>query len=256
MTLRLRLVAAMVVLLMVGLAIFGVSTYSFYARSQYDELDRELRELQPRVLAQLTNEGFGDFPTPSPEDLGVGDHRPGNFPAPSGLVVAGLWDQVTETWVVGLIEPYESDALPDLPDDLSLHGVSHRWLDVDSVEGSIEWRVLISDLSGLPDRGQSAQLKQLPLVTVIAIPKTGVQHSLTRLATTELIFAVGLLTLVAAGAWLILRRGLRPLEQMAATASTITAGRWARAIRSASGSWRLGSSPPTSAARWGSWAWR
>ena len=233
MTLRWRLVAALVVLLTVGLAIFGVATYGFYARSQYDELDRELRELQPRVLDQVLNaEGSNhEIPSPPPEDLGAGDH--GDFKGPVSSYFAGVWDESRSAWVAPLIEPYDSDALPNLPDDLSLHGASRRWLDVGSIDGSTRWRVLISDLSDLPDRGDSAVLKRLPLATVIAVPKTHVEDSLTKLATTELVAALCLLALVALGAWLVLRRGLRPLEQMAATASTITAGQLATRVEPA-----------------------
>jgi two-component system OmpR family sensor kinase len=51
----------------------------------------------------------------------------------------------------------------------------------------------------------------------------GVRSSLSRLIAIEAAAAAGLLALVALGAWLILRRGLRPLERMAATAGTISA---------------------------------
>lgn len=235
MTLRWRLVAALVVLLTVGLAIFGIATYGFYARSQYDELDRELRDLQPRVLDEVLNSQGGehDIPSPPPEDLGTGDHGDGGFKGPVSSYFAGLWDESRQAWRTPLIEPYDSEALPDLPDDLSLDGTAHRWLDVGSIEGSTRWRVLISDLSALPDRGDAAALKRLPLVTVIAVPKTHIEDSLTKLAVTELIAATCLLALVALGAWLVLRRGLRPLERMAATASTITAGQLATRVEPA-----------------------
>ncbi|MEZ5179963.1 MAG: histidine kinase dimerization/phospho-acceptor domain-containing protein [Acidimicrobiales bacterium] len=45
-----------------------------------------------------------------------------------------------------------------------------------------------------------------------------------RLVRIELTAAVVLLTALGLGAWLVLRRGLRPLEEMAASAATITAG--------------------------------
>jgi two-component system OmpR family sensor kinase len=212
MTLRLRLVAALVVLLTVGLAIFGVATYGFYARSQYDELDRELKDLQSRSAMDLRRQvsGTGDFDER--------DRAPGHFPAHYGLYFAGLWDSTTGTWVEnGTIEPDDRDDLPDLPDDLALRGEPYRWLDVGSVDGDTEWRVLISDEDDYPG-GNPAW------VVVTALPQTQVQDSLRKLAAVELVAALVLLVAVALGAWLVLRRGLRPLERMAATASTITAG--------------------------------
>jgi two-component system OmpR family sensor kinase len=59
---------------------------------------------------------------------------------------------------------------------------------------------------------------------VVATPTSGVRSSLARLAAIELVAASALLAVLAVGAWLVVRRGLRPLEQMAATASTVTAG--------------------------------
>ena len=43
MTLRLRLVLALALLVTVGLAIFGFTTYSLYSHSEYQRLDDQLR---------------------------------------------------------------------------------------------------------------------------------------------------------------------------------------------------------------------
>jgi two-component system OmpR family sensor kinase len=59
---------------------------------------------------------------------------------------------------------------------------------------------------------------------VLALPAGGIDESMRRLMRIELTAAAVLLTALGLGAWLILRRGLRPLEAMAASASTITAG--------------------------------
>src|SRR4030088_900893 len=55
MTLRLRLVLALVVLVTAGLALFGVVTYSLYARSQYEQLDGQIRRSSGIVTRQLTD---------------------------------------------------------------------------------------------------------------------------------------------------------------------------------------------------------
>ena len=52
-TLRLRLVLALTVLMVVGLAIFGFATYSLYARSERQRLDDQITASIPLVQAQL-----------------------------------------------------------------------------------------------------------------------------------------------------------------------------------------------------------
>ena len=59
---------------------------------------------------------------------------------------------------------------------------------------------------------------------VVAVPTTSVEDSLRQLVLIEVAVAAGVLALLATGSWLILRAGLRPLERMARTAGTITAG--------------------------------
>ena len=49
MTLRLRLVIGLVVLVTIGLAVFGVVTYTLYARSQYQRLDDQVHGSIPIV---------------------------------------------------------------------------------------------------------------------------------------------------------------------------------------------------------------
>ena len=53
MTLRSRLVLALVVLSTVGLAVFGVTTYSLYQRSQESLLDDQLRDNALPLSARL-----------------------------------------------------------------------------------------------------------------------------------------------------------------------------------------------------------
>ena len=53
MTLRFRLVLALVALVAVGLAVFGIATYTAFSRVQYQRLDDQLRASVPFVTGQL-----------------------------------------------------------------------------------------------------------------------------------------------------------------------------------------------------------
>src|SRR5437588_2488550 len=81
-TLRIRLVLGLLALLTVGLVLFGLATYSFHSRSQYDRLDEQVRASQPLVsrdLDQAAGRG-GDRDDGGP---GRGGGRgPGGGPAP------------------------------------------------------------------------------------------------------------------------------------------------------------------------------
>src|SRR5262245_29685191 len=56
-SLRLRLVVALVSLLALGLAFFGYATYTVYKRAQYDELDDQLRASTPILERILRTNG-------------------------------------------------------------------------------------------------------------------------------------------------------------------------------------------------------
>src|SRR3954470_21870016 len=49
-TLRLRLVLALTALVVVGLSVFGVATYSLYARSERQRLDDQISPSHPHVF--------------------------------------------------------------------------------------------------------------------------------------------------------------------------------------------------------------
>ena len=64
MTLRLRMIVGLVLLVTIGLAIFGFSTYGLYSRSEYNRLDDQLHNTVPLVSHDLfENAGFvGNLP--------------------------------------------------------------------------------------------------------------------------------------------------------------------------------------------------
>ena len=75
---------------------------------------------------------------------------------------------------------------------------------------------------------------------VVAVPLTEVTSALRRLVLIEGTAGVALLALLAGGAWFLLRRGLRPLEQMATSARSITAGNLSERVTPAEGRTEVG----------------
>jgi two-component system, OmpR family, sensor kinase len=64
-TLRARLVAGLFLLMSVGLAIFGVTMYELYSRSQYSQLGTDLKNAVPLVTQELAQKARIDLPPSS-----------------------------------------------------------------------------------------------------------------------------------------------------------------------------------------------
>lgn len=242
MTLRLRLVLALVVLVAAGLALFGVATYSLYARSQRQHLDDQVRSSVPSVTRQLTEaagltpesgpgatqgrgspgpqpsqgqQGLGQqggLGQPGPGDGGPGEGAEGGRPPRGELATYGeMLDnsgKVISTWQLT-----SSGRQPRLSPSLRPTDNRPRLSTVGSVSGSGSWRVYAGPAQGYPGD-----------TVIIAIPTDEVSALLQRLVLIEVLGAAALLAVLSAGAWLVLRRGMRPLERMALTAGSIAGG--------------------------------
>jgi len=203
MTLRLRLILAIVVLVTTGLGVFGVVTYVLYSRSQYDSLDESLRAALPPVTSSLVQAaGLGP---PGPTGGGGGGRGAPPVTLPPS-VYAELRD--AQGAIVETVPLSNSEARPTLDETIVAGGASQILTDA-----SGEWRVLVAPADRLPGG-----------VVVVAVPLTGLRSSLENLVLIEALAALGLLTLLAGGSYLILRHGLRPLEHMATSARSISAG--------------------------------
>ncbi|MBV9411896.1 MAG: HAMP domain-containing histidine kinase [Acidimicrobiia bacterium] len=208
MTLRARLVLALLAMLTIGLVVFGVATYTFYSRAQYKRLDDQVRATLPLVSREIDQEnrggGFGE-----PDGGGRNGGGPGGGPAPV-FVPPGTYAQLRDSngAVVSSQQFGSSGAQPDLPDKLTADGEQRLF-------SSGSYRVLVAPGPGPGEQQQTV---------VVAVPMTDVTSSLHRLLYVEVTGGVILLAALSLGSWLILRRGLHPLEEMASTARTITAG--------------------------------
>ena len=235
MTLRLRLVLALVVLLTAGLVLFGLSTYSLYARNQYQRLDDDVRASVPFVTRQVVEAaGLASSPRPSsgqtPDSGGSGHDTGGGSPPPEAPVSTYGELRDSAGLVVSHVQLSTSTAQPRLAKTLAV-GARPRLFNTGSVSGAGSWRVYVSAAGPPAPHGDTV---------VIALPSTGISSSLHRLVFIEVSGAALLLAVLCLGAWLILRRGLRPIERMAVTAGSISAGDLSQRVSPSGGPGEIG----------------
>jgi two-component system OmpR family sensor kinase len=235
MTLRLRLVLALVALVTVAQAGFFVATYELYRTSEYQRLDTQLRSSAPLIDQQLDQAAGLNSPGGNPQfPAGAGRGPAGPPPGggqggPQVVVPPGTYAELrsADGTIVSHIQLSSSSSQPKLPTVLAAAPAGGRLFTVGSSSGSGTFRVL--ELAG---RNQGT--------TLIAIPTTEVTNALHRLMAIDAAAVLTLLIVLSAGSWLVLRRGLRPLERMAGVARTISAGDLSRRVSPAGGASEVG----------------
>ena len=235
MTLRLRLVLGLVVLVTAGLAVFGLATYQLYSRSQYDRLDDQLRGSAGAVVDSLAREAGLAETRPGGPGFGGGSRGPrdggGGRPGPPTVVPYGTYSELRDSSgaVVENIAQSSTAPVPELDATMSETHAGGRFFSTGSAEGSGRWRVYAAPADRLAG-----------YTVVVAVPMTEVTSALRRLVLIEGSAGAVLLALLAGGAWLLLRRGLRPLEQMATSARSITAGNLSERVSPSEGRTEVG----------------
>jgi two-component system OmpR family sensor kinase len=230
-TLRLKLVLALVSLVTVAQGVFFAITYLEYRQSQYRNLDNQLRSSEPAVDARLDlqngegngaggNFGLGGGSVGNGSGQGDQGNGPGGgangpqavFSVPPGTFgeqLDGSGNLIGTSLAFG-----SSKAVPKLPSHISPALGEGRLFTVGAVSGSTQFRVF----------ELSRPIGGTVRTTVVAIPTTEVVSALNRLLLIEAGGTAAVLLLLSAGSWLILRAGLRPLERMAGTARLISSG--------------------------------
>ena len=220
MTLRARLTLGLTLLATVGLLIFGFATYSLYARSRYDQVDEQLRSSVAPVTITMLGQAGGEAEGIDLDGDGRTGGLPGqdqgdpNRPQPQVVAPTGTYGELRDAdgTVLASVQLSDDYAQPEIPDDVDVAGGTEIF-ETGSVEGDTRWRVFAGPVDS-----------RSGLVTIVAIPLDEVDQSLQQLILIETLAGATLLALLAGGSWLILRRGLHPLERMAGTARTIRAG--------------------------------
>ncbi len=225
---RARLVLALVLMTTVGLALFGVVVFSFYARTQYQRVDDQLRSSVTLASGLLTEQAGLDR---SPKVSGSSTRDGG--PRPEVILPPGTYAELRDgSGTVVAVQRYSDQttaSTPDLSKPITGPPTGSTIFSTGSATGSGRWRVLVQGVEGQP--GYSV---------AIAVPLTEVADALQRLVVVEVMASVGLLLVLGAGSWLIVRRGLQPLESMATSARSITAGDLSQRVEPADGKTEVG----------------
>jgi len=250
-TLRARLVAGLVLLMTVGLAIFGVTMYELYSSSQYDQLSSELQASVPLVTRELSlaagvylpvggqggNPGGGGTGTSYNTGAAPGGAVEGRPPAGGGpggpqvLVTPGTYGELVDKSgkVLSYVQQVSSSSpQPRLPAALVSKGARAQLVHVGSIEGGTGWLAYIGARLSNGDR------------VIVALPSNQVTSSLHHLIVIELSGAVGVLLVLSVGSGLVLRRGLSPLERMADTTKDIAAGDLSQRVQVSSSGTEVG----------------
>ena len=244
MTLRLRLVLALVAFTTLAQVLFLGGSYAIYRNSQLVHLQDQLRATEPAVDEQLdqiagtsadaTGGSSGSATGHVPFKFGAGSGPPGEPPAgaiggPTSVVPAGTVAELRSPSgkILAHIVEDSSRAQPALPATLPPTNTTGRYFTVPATTGSSTFRVF------------EVQTDEHD-ITVVAFPTTEVDHSLRRLVSIEAATLAALLVVLSLGAWLILRHGLRPLERMARTAAAISAGDLSQRVQPAGGASEVG----------------
>ena len=210
MTLRVRLTAALVILVAVGLLVSDVATYTALRSYLLTRVDQQLSSSPRSVLFAMSQPDLpGAGPGPAGGDQKLPEGTYGVIVNASGHVVGGpvVFDYGGST-----------PSPPDLPATITVGTVQHpSFFSVRAKGGGSGYRAAAYPLTD----GSTL---------IVAIPLTELSNTLGRLS-----LIAGAVTLVVLATMAILslftvRRGLRPLEQIEQTAEAIAAGDLSRRV--------------------------
>ncbi len=218
MSLRLRLLLTLAPLFVVGLAAADIGTYAALQTSLLQGVDQQLSDIHAGVQTVLLHQGQGQGP---PGGYGPGDGPDAEYAFPPGAYAEIVDTSGTPLSSGGFL--YGSTLIaassrPSLPANIATlqPGTSM------TVTGTGAWqsyRIYVTPVSGTP----GARL-------VIAVPLASLHSTLNTLLLFEIAISSGITIIVLVVTWLLVRRGMRPLERMGATARSIAAGSLGRRV--------------------------
>lgn len=217
MSLRARLLLAMVLVATLGLLAADVATFRLLRSTLLQRVDRQLDAATRFANAALS------VPDPPFGELGPGDVGLVVFPPGTYTALLDERGDVVEADVFG--RDYAVSGVPVLPDGLpgsvaSGGATAPRTLTTGSTQGGTRYRVRAYALV----HGGTL---------VVAVPLMEVTETLRRLVGIEIVVTLAILAAVGALAWWLTRIGLQPLQRMGETADAIAAGDLSRRVEPA-----------------------
>jgi two-component system OmpR family sensor kinase len=210
MSLRLRLLLTLAPLFIIGLAAADAGTYAAVQSSLLQGVDQQLVTIEPGVTNVLLHAG-------DPDAQGPGG---GGFGQESAIPAGTYGELINSTNVLAVGFVYgpnlaSSSSHPVFPSNIATQtGAS---LTVSGMGMYHSYRVLVTPIESVP----------IPdLKSVVAVPLDGVDgvdNTLSTLLLFEIGISSGITVLVLLATFFLVRRGMRPLERMGATARTIAA---------------------------------
>ncbi|HEX2294179.1 MAG TPA: ATP-binding protein [Actinomycetota bacterium] len=206
MTLRTRLVAILAALIALGLLVSGIVTYGALRTFLYGRVDDQLRPTQSiavRVLIESVEDDFGPGPA-----------------GPPGLPIAAYAEARDASGNVIASESFgyseESSAyVPRLPAQIEV--IDEPF----TVAAREDASYLFRALAGRTLNGG---------ILIVALPLADAQDTLRRLVLIELVVAALLMAAIGVLARFVIRKELRPLDEMAGTATEIAGGDMSRRV--------------------------
>jgi two-component system OmpR family sensor kinase len=233
-SLRARLLIALVALAAVGLLVTGTITTASLRSFLVKRVDQQLQAAQPLVIQQLNSGGDrrvdGSQFAPRRPDRANVQLPPGTY----GDVRSA--SGVTLSTVSVLFGGADAPA-PKLPATAVadvLRSGKPDTITVGSVTGTVRYRALLQPVPIIQPSLSGQVATSTQGVLLVAVPMRDVDQTVRRLLLVEVLVAGTVLLLLAGVAFWVVRLGLRPLENIADTAGAIAAGDLSRRVESTS----------------------
>ncbi len=221
-SLRVKLVISFTVLLLVAIVTVGFVASRSIRTILVAQTDRTLvsftRDPRPRPEAPAS------FGTPNDEDPPA-DALPREDREPFLRSVAEVF--IAADGTVVFVEPSGFADNPDPLPDVSNIGGTEGFVNLDSVDGSLEYRAYVQPF---PDG----------VLAVRAAPLSGVATAQNELVRTLLLAGLAVLLIGGSVTWWMVRRAMRPVDEMVDTAEAIAHGDLARRVPDADPNTELG----------------
>jgi two-component system OmpR family sensor kinase len=217
-SLRTRLLLALLALVAAGLCVAGVATYLSLRGFLLERVDAQLSDARaPMAMALTDSAGVNGLPGGPAGNPGGANLPPGTY--------GQLRDTLGNVISAGSFTYGQTELpTPVLPTPLPVpSGGDYRVFSAKATSGgqTSGFRVLVENVPGAAR------------VLIVAIPLNETRQTLGRLVVIEVVVSLAVLAALAAAAWWLIKRDLRPLETMAVTADAIAAGDLTRRVQPA-----------------------